>query len=205
MIYEPTPIGRVCRKCKQWKPRAELVKDKRQSYGVEQHCKVCENARRRASPSKYKRFERTRLYNLNHPDRRKKASQTYSFSHRDEHRSYQEKHRAKRLNHPVAFTSQDLKHAIVYWHGVCAYCGNPPSLFDKHRILDQDHYIPLDPGYVLVGDNPGTVPTNILPACQRCNRSKQNKNPQQWLIKRFGKRKAANILKRIEEYFESLS
>jgi len=34
-----------------------------------------------------------------------------------------------------------------------------------------------------------------------CNNSKNKKDPEIWLIKRFGTRKAATLLKRIAAYF----
>ena len=67
-----------------------------------------------------------------------------------------------------------------------------------------DHWIPAsDPS----PDNPGTVPTNIIPLCHgidSCNQSKSNKSAATWLTERYGPRKAAVILTRIEGYFASL-
>ena len=67
-----------------------------------------------------------------------------------------------------------------------------------------DHWIPL----TYEGkDNPGTVATNVLPACHGvggCNNKKHNAMPVEWLEKEYGKRKAHQILDRIEKYFRSL-
>lgn len=63
----------------------------------------------------------------------------------------------------------------------------------------QDHFIALTDTRP---NNPGTVPTNIVPSCGICNDSKGNKNAAEWLIAKFGKRRAYAILKRIEIYFE---
>jgi len=44
----------------------------------------------------------------------------------------------------------------------------------------------------------------MIPLCHGlggCNNSKSDKDPEPWLTKRFGKRKAAVILKRIHAYF----
>lgn len=52
---------------------------------------------------------------------------------------------------------------------------------------------------------PGTIPGNMVPLCHGmfgCNNSKADKDPEIWLIKRYGKRKATIILKRINVYFD---
>ena len=55
-------------------------------------------------------------------------------------------------------------------------------------------------------DNPGTVPTNIIPLCctghDNCNSSKSNKNPVTWLNDRLGQEAAARKLAEIKTYFE---
>lgn len=99
-----------------------------------------------------------------------------------------------------AFSAKDWRFCLCYWGGVCAYCGNPPSLFDRDLALHMDHYVPVSD----IENCPGTVPTNILPACQTCNYSKKAHAPHEWLVSKFGKCKAAKIEKRIREYFDSL-
>jgi 5-methylcytosine-specific restriction endonuclease McrA len=90
---------------------------------------------------------------------------------------------------------------LIYWHDCCAVCGR--SLQDLFGEVKQhnDHWIPVSdprPG------NPGTVATNIVPLCNRCNSTKSSKDPRQWLIERFGGRKAKVIITRIEAYFDWL-
>jgi hypothetical protein len=68
-----------------------------------------------------------------------------------------------------------------------------------HQITP-DHWIPL-----ASPDCPGTVPENIIPLCfgsGGCNNSKKAKDGYEWLLQRYGKRKACVILKRIQAYFE---
>lgn len=45
MIYQPMPIGRVCRECGVWKPRAQLVKHKGIRDGIESFCNSCNQAK----------------------------------------------------------------------------------------------------------------------------------------------------------------
>ena len=50
----------------------------------------------------------------------------------------------------------------------------------------------------------GYTPDNILPLCHGeggCNNRKREKHAHDWLLLTFGKRKAAQIERRIQEYF----
>jgi hypothetical protein len=111
------------------------------------------------------------------------------------------KHRGRKKSLPVSYSEADWLQAVEYFHGCCAVCGRQGSdLFGEH-YLARDHWIPLS---YMGDDNPGTVPTNIVPLCQGiggCNNSKGKEMPKAWLAKRFGTRRAAQIEKRIEGYF----
>lgn len=101
---------------------------------------------------------------------------------------------------PYDFTPDMWQRALDYFNGVCPACGRQfVDLFDE-RTAHADHWIPLSSP-----DCPGTVPTNIIPLCggiDGCNQSKGYKDPIEWLTWKFGKRRAREILKRIEAYFE---
>lgn len=108
--------------------------------------------------------------------------------------------RARKRSLPDTFTPRDWQRSLEYFNGCCAVCERPlRDLFGSHTA-SADHWIPL------VSPNcPGTVPTNIVPLCHGvggCNNSKEAKNASEWLIGKFGKRRAREILKRIEAYFE---
>lgn len=106
---------------------------------------------------------------------------------------------------PRTFTDIDWLYALEYWHGVCAYCGNPPRLWDVPRVLHQDHFIPVSPAYQLTVPNPGYVKTNVLPACQDCNTHKHNSDPHDWLLSRYSAREVTAIEARIAAYFDSVT
>lgn len=97
------------------------------------------------------------------------------------------------------FTTQEWKRALRYFNGCCAVCGRQgKDLFGVIKIA-ADHWIPLNSP-----NCPGTVATNILPLCHGlggCNNKKRDVLPEQWLIEQFGKRKAGQIIQRIEGYF----
>lgn len=101
---------------------------------------------------------------------------------------------------PIAFDHSEWQRALEYFNGCCAVCGRQLNdLFGEHTAA-ADHWIPL-----ASSDCPGTIPTNIVPLCHGvggCNNSKSNTQPYEWLVSKFGKRKAAEINARIQAYFD---
>lgn len=95
---------------------------------------------------------------------------------------------------PTDFTTDDWLSCLDYWNGQCAYCGCQQGFWNP---ITAEHFIPISNP-----NCPGTVRRNIIPACSSCNSSKLNRDADQWAIKKFGKRKATNILKRIREYLD---
>src|SRR5690606_5665668 len=90
----------------------------------------------------------------------------------------------KRRSKVFQWTKTDWEKCKLYFSNKCVYCGSK-------EFLTQDHFIPLSDDACT-----GTVPTNIVPSCVRCNSSKNNKNPYEW---------ASNeSLERIAEYFNSI-
>lgn len=106
--------------------------------------------------------------------------------------------RSRRRNLPCDFSTQDWQSCFNYWHGCCVYCGKQAE--GLWGTVHQEHFIPLND----LAHCPGTVRWNMLPSCAYCNRSKGDKEPRRWVINTFGKRKGTKILKRIDEYFESV-
>lgn len=140
---------------------------------------------------------KSKLYRENNRDELKEKNKIWRIKHPDNVRINNQRRTARKRDLPSTLTEQNWQHALAHFHGCCAYCSNPPSLFDLHTILHQEHHKPLSKGG-------GYTPDNILPACQSCNLSKRAKSPEIWLIERFGKRKAKVILKRIQDYFASI-
>lgn len=106
---------------------------------------------------------------------------------------------AREKSLPVAFNKTHWQHCQDYFGHRCAACGRPRGLW---HTLAADHWIALtDPR----PDNPGTVPWNIVPLCHGdggCNNSKHAREATEWLIERYGKDRAREILERINAYFE---
>ena len=76
-----------------------------------------------------------------------------------------QKRLAQKAAIPATFTLEDWDRCLEYFGG-CAYCGATDD-------LHQDHFIPFSK------DGPYT-PDNIVPACSRCNHSKNDSDPEDW-------------------------
>lgn len=142
------------------------------------------------------RAEYQRDYREKHVEKRTEYLREYARKNPHIGRNSWHRYRARKLALPFNWTPQDWQHCLDYWNHKCAACGN--SLVD---IRHADHWIPLN---YKGADNPGTVPDNMICLCQTCNSSKCDTMPDDWLIRKFGTDKAAEILKRIQAYFDSL-
>lgn len=96
---------------------------------------------------------------------------------------------ARKNNLPNDFTDDDYSFALNYWNYKCAITG-------KECDLHFDHWIPLN------SDNcPGTIPSNMIPIASYLNTQKQDKEPYQWLVDKFGSEFANEKIKEINDYF----
>ncbi len=115
-------------------------------------------------------------------------------------RVYEARRRAIERSLPSDFTREDWYKALDYFNGCCAVCGNQLHDLFGNITAQADHWIPITSP-----NCPGTVVTNMLPLCGGlggCNNRKNNREPEQWLVSRYGKQKAKEIIGRIKAYFE---
>lgn len=190
-INRETPERKTCPCCVTEKPIDQFTKSKTTLSGYGTLCRKCDN-------------ERTKIYRRRHAKERREYDQGRRRKYIYLDRIYSNNRAARKRALPDYFTVQDWEHCLDYWNGCCAYCGQPAGLW---ITIAMDHFIPITSS-----ECPGTVPTNIIPACHAvkdgqggCNNAKSKREPEIWLIEKFGERKAKKILKRIKEYFASLS
>lgn len=203
-------LGSWCKNCAHEYNRTPAAKESKKRYAETPAGKaVLAKAKAKHRP---KRLETDRVYNAT--PKAKLARRKYNKSHKSKiaHKRYNatpkgqlsllvrgHSYRARKRSLAVQFSSEDWECAVKYFDGRCAVCGRPPGLW---HTLAADHWIPLNSP-----DCPGTIPINIVPLCHGidgCNNSKHSKLPQEWLIWKFGKRKANSIFNRIMVYFNSL-
>lgn len=154
-----------------------------------------ERAYRKAHPEMARQADKR--YTQKHRATKYRITNAWNKAHRDKLNAMQLRRRARVRELPNLFTAEDWRRAIDYFGGACAACGRPPGLWHK---LSADHWIAVtDPQ----SDNPGTVPWNIVPLCSGadgCNNSKHNRPYAEWLVERFGRQKAKQVVTRIEKY-----
>jgi 5-methylcytosine-specific restriction endonuclease McrA len=116
--------------------------------------------------------EISRQWKRNNPERRKAADKRWR---QENIQTYKEKHRRRRARQRNAITkdcepvtAQIVEKLLDYFGNACAYCG------DK-EYLSIDHVTPLAKGGL-------HTPSNLLPACRRCNCSKCDNDVQTWYL-----------------------
>ncbi len=106
--------------------------------------------------------KRNRAYHHSNPEKQKKRAAKYRHENREKCNGYV---RAKRLK-IGKFDYAKWTKRLEYYGGKCVYCGSCESIEIEHRI-------PVSRG----GTN---LPANLVPACQKCNRSKGTKTEKEY-------------------------
>lgn len=190
---------RFCPKCEEVKPDSD-----EHFYAFDRKlgswCKNCQRVKNR--PLARASFARAK--SEGRIDKEKKRLQLREWKRRNRHKTRLEWHiyQSRKAALPADFKPSDWQHALNYFNGCCAVCGRQLNDLLGDYPAQADHWIPM-----CAVDCPGTVRTNIVPLCGQvggCNQLKGTKRPEQWLTERYGKRKAKQILSRIEAYFKSL-
>lgn len=193
--WEENNPDKVREKSKRWR---ENNREKSREAAKKSRLKDVDKARA-ADKARYKKnkdkiLAATARWRNNNPERCRQTQREWHKNNPEKVRAKVQRRDAKRRNLPATFTPEDWRIALEYFNGCCAYCNNPPSFFDRHLLLHQDHYTPLNKGGAYTANN-------IVPACQSCNLSKNDKSPQEWLTYKFGARKAKAVIQRINAYF----
>jgi hypothetical protein len=206
--YDTDPEFRAAsrRRSDEWREEnKERYKDNQKSHYKRtlDRRRVYVKIKREADPDKAKaeQRERSKRYREKHGDKANARSAAWEKANPDRRMVKGQRRRARKVSKPDTFTPEQWRHCLDYFKGCCAVCGRPlGGLFHRPHA---DHWIALsDP------DSPGTVARNMVCLCGGrggCNESKANKRPEVWLESKFGKRKAKQIIKRVEGYFASLS
>lgn len=222
---------KLCNKCGQLFPSTTeyFSRHKGHKDGLNSECHQCNRARvrqyRNENPEKVaasKREDRAKhkdrirkqqqAWVQNNPEKNRAIKHRYTENHPDKVKKNQKtskrRRRAVLRNLPFDFYDTDWQHCLEYWGYSCCVCGRKAGLW---HILAREHWIAIEDHRP---DNPGTVPSNILPMCHSvkgaspddagCNNVKRNKDPVEWLNKRLGKRKAKAVIERIQEYFSTV-
>lgn len=208
---------KVCKKCGNRLSLSEFSTRSNAKDGLNYYCKGCvkEYAQQHYLQNREKKLQQNRdWYNANKDSRNKQIAE-YQRARPEwrralDKKSYQ-KHREKRIQKskkwiqdhpekhafrvicertislglPLDYQMSDWENALTFFEHRCAYCGSKPKVLEKEHI-------------VALANKGHTVPANIIPACQRCNRSKKIKSLETW----FPHQKffSAERLQKIREY-----
>jgi hypothetical protein len=145
-----------------------------------------------------------KLYSIKNANRIREQRRVYYLRNRakrrEQSRFARANRRARKRGMPSTFTNEQWSRSLNYFNGCCAVCGRMlRDLFSTHTAA-ADHWIPISSP-----DCPGTIATNMIPLCHGvngCNNKKRNRNPQEWIEESYSKKKADEIIQRIEAYFE---
>ena len=122
------------------------------------------SARRYASNRERILAQRKRRYLVDHDELRRRAKE-HRRKNPESVRASEQKSRALRANAKGRASAAQIKSRVDFYGGRCAYCGGP------YEHLD--HVIPLSRGGM-------HVPSNLRPACAKCNLSKHAKKLSEW-------------------------
>jgi len=156
-----------------------------------------ERGKRSYQKHKAARLHAQREYYVENQESIREYQRNYRRRNPEKKKAQDIRRRATKLGLPDSFSAGDWNLAVAFFDGCCAVCGRQPGLW---HTLAADHWIPLRSP-----DCPGTVTWNIVPLCHGdggCNNSKHARNPADWLIATYGKRKGMVILRRVEEFLE---
>jgi 5-methylcytosine-specific restriction endonuclease McrA len=165
-------------------PINEFSKNVAAKDSLQGYCKVCTSAKSsyygRKDRSDYlatyreQNKERRAEYNHRYYRKNKNRMLTYNKQHRannpDLYRTYCNTRRAKLKQLVASYTKQEWDECKSIYNNSCAYCGR------AMKKLTQDHFVPISNG----GEY---TKNNIIPACQKCNSSKNNHDFFDWYPK----------------------
>lgn len=142
-------------------------------------------------------LERSKQWRINNPEKAKALWKRSGLKNNSVKRAIRAAREKSVANN---FTRSDWQYALEYFNGCCAVCGRQAKDLFGERTIAADHWQPISKGG-------GTTPDNIVPLCHGvdgCNNTKSNKLPEQWLIEKYGKSKAAKIILRISNFFKTV-
>lgn len=202
------------KKVEYYENNKEKIDEYHQKYRLINKSKSLEYAREYRRLNKNKLYSKNRAYYQANKDKVLKQNREYYQANKDQRSEYARKWRranpdkkrissarrnARKRSLPSTFTEQQWIACLEYFNYTCAVCSS--QLRDLFGDVEPhaDHWIPLSSDKCT-----GTVATNMVCLCSDCNLNKGAKMPDVWLKEKYGTRKANEILKRIDDYFNGL-
>lgn len=173
------PLTKICFKCKEIKSTLEFHKDKSSKDGLFLYCKDCKRkvAKRYYDSHADDVIHRSKEYRIKNPEKVRETKNSWNRANpqaaRDRAKRWAKNNPERVRRNVHARRSRELEalgeasesqiQARLDYHGRrCVYCQGPYEQLD--------HFFPLSRG----GTN---WPANLVPSCADCNRSKNARNP----------------------------
>lgn len=184
--------GKVCGRCKEWKPINDYNKDKRTHHGMQNKCKYCQSILfKKYSTGNETLLEKKREYHHRNREERVLYSKKYYKENQEKAIRYRETNRERyiklvrewrkrnkqrallpairrraRINSLANDLTATEQEEIISKFGGCALTGS--------KDFDMDHVIPITVGHG------GTTYGNMIPLRHDLNQSKGNRNIFEW-------------------------
>lgn len=127
---------------------------------------------RKANPEKFSQYS-CRWQKANpekHSEYSRRWQEANPEKYRENRRGKKRRRRARKLAATIVpFTTKQLATRMTVFDNKCVYCGGP--------FEHVDHFFPLSRGGAHSLDN-------LVPACSRCNQSKNDSDPLEWMMRR---------------------
>lgn len=141
-------------------------------YRKENKIRISAYSKKYYSINKTELDKKNELWRKNNPLRYKEISRIVA-----------QRRLARKRKLPANFTGEQWEMCKMHFDYSCAYCGSESN-------LEQEHFIPLSKGGEYTKDN-------IIPACDKCNPSKNDKRFEDWYTEQhfYSKSREIKILK----------
>lgn len=175
-------VDKRCSKCKQNKPIADFSKDVSRKDGLCNNCKQCRQEINKKNKeyknhvsriwynnNKDKANIRRKNWDVNNPEKVALKRKNYAKYNKEKLANKNHLRRAKLLGNGIFKINK--KELLKMYNSNCFYCGS-------NKFIQLDHIIPISRGgRHSIG--------NLLPACRKCNASKNNKFIVEWKFQGF--------------------
>jgi len=147
----------------------EKINESNKKYRKDNIVKVNKCSRKWREENRKIARERIKKCREKNPEKEYERHKKYREENLSKFTMYAQNRRARKLLLPNTFTIEQWEECKIYFYNKCCYCG-------KELPLSQEHFIP-------VANNGGYTKENIIPSCQSCNSSKNDRNFSDWYPK----------------------
>lgn len=162
----------------------EKIQDWMQGYRENNKEKIRASRQSHYQRNRENLLQKSKIYRQNNPEKGRAAKIRFKLQNPEARKASHRRRRANKRNaHKAPYTVEQFKAQWDLFSNCCAYCGST----EKPNV---DHFIPLYKGG-------SETLSNLIPACQRCNFSKNSSDPLEWYKKQpfFSQKRWRFILK----------